>query len=866
MNTMNPVLQNYIDEYSSRGITLDSFQIHACRAMSQGHDVLVCAPTGSGKTVVAHYAVELSLAQGYRCIYTAPIKALTNQKYAELVERHGEEHVGLLTGDNTINREAHILVVTTEVLRNMLFSGAQEIDDIGYVVLDEVHYLADKERGPVWEEIILTLPSTARLVGLSATVANTQELLRWLRSVRGPSELVLSEHRPVPLMQHVSVGHRVYPLYGKEPGEPLGALVSALSRLEEKGRARIGDRERRRIISQLQERDMLPAIEFIFSRKGCEKAVQGLVRRDITLTNPQERKIIKKRVEEVRKTLSESDIRAINFEASASCLVRGYGAHHAGVYPALKTLIEKLMEEGLLKLVYATGTLALGIDMPVRSVVVESLRRWDGEEFVDLSATEYTQLIGRAGRRGRDDVGHALILGSSDLDPYFLASLGSGKVEPLLSAFTPSYNTVINLIADRPYSQARAIMGRSFAQYQRNADLQHIEQRLEKIRARIRQEEENLVCSHGNLVEYLRARASAGRQAKSARKAAKREYRSRIKKSFAAARNSRVYAYQINGELEYCLLLSAGANKHRIIDWYGDIRWLREEDLGSDMREVGSVSLPTGLSLKSKETREALADAIVAEVNERTELGIDRDLLGSWSRFAHTQVDDEHPCASCPDVREHIRQGQSLISLDARSVELTDMASGYEDSVGREFDATASILSTFGLLQGQKGSYHIGPGAPLLRALHTENDLLLYLCLSALSEGELSAVEFAGWSSMFLGDDRLRSFLPRSSTLARLARKAQVEQRYLIELEQSNAVERTGELTPGCADVFEAWASGAPMEQCLADSRLAAGDFITAARRLIDLLGQIATAGEGTWIEDVASQARSLVRRNEVLL
>ena len=866
------LLTDYVESYAARGIHLDPFQIEACQALDNGRDVLVSAPTGSGKTVVANYAVTLALASSRRCIYTAPIKALSNQKHAELARTLGEDNVGLLTGDVTINRDAPILIVTTEVLRNMLFQGAPEIDDVGYVVLDEVHYLADRDRGPVWEEVILSLPAHVRLVSLSATVANSGEVIGWLRSVRGSTELIKSDVRPVPLDQHVAVGRRILPLYG-EGDEPSSALIRALRAQADRAperhdrRRRLTDSDRRRLIETLEDRDMLPAIEFIFSRKGCDMAVRALIKADVWLTSRAEQNAIREQVDELRDTLSESDRRAVHFETSASALVRGFGAHHAGVLPALKSLTERLMEQGLLRIVYATGTLALGIDMPVRSVVLEELRRFDGQGFVDLSATEYTQLIGRAGRRGKDLVGNAVVIGSDDLDAWALADLGSGRVEPLVSAFTPSYNTVVNLLADQTYSAARDLMGASFAQYQRNADLGQIEARAQRIRRGIQTEEAHLTCERGDLVEYLRKRAALGRAAKSARKQAKRTYRTRIAQSFEAARTGVLYAFARGGVLEYGVVLSVGDGKLRILDWYGQMSWLREGDLSSELREVGEVVLPHGRSMRDRDAREQVAEAIIEAVDERSELGLDRDLLDSWDRFAEPrdEVLADHPCHTCPDLEAHIKAGESLLSLDARLRELQEMAENFHDSVGREFDKTVGVLVELGILQRSDEGVYLGPGAPMLRELHVDSDLLLYQCLSELREGQLDSASMAGWASMFLADDRLGSSLPHSGALAGLARRAGQQAEFLQNLELRYEITRTGVPTPGCADIFAGWVSGATLEECLAASGMAAGDFITAARRVVDLLGQIAQAGGEFWFADVARKARSGMQRGELL-
>ncbi|WP_083078679.1 DEAD/DEAH box helicase [Actinobaculum suis] len=920
------LIKDYVEGYAARGITLDDFQVEACQALARGRDVLVCAPTGSGKTVIAHCAVYLALAAEKRCVYTAPIKALSNQKYAELKETLGAEHVGLLTGDQAINREAQIIVVTTEVLRNMLLHADPEIEDFGYAILDEVHYLADPDRGPVWEETILSLPEHIRLASLSATIANAEELASWMRSVRGPTELIVSETRPVPLEQYVSTGTRLLPLYAKgtaprlaggtaaadaptdtsadastgdSPGDstgestdasapaaaaetpqPSNALVSSLGQRRRAGERprRLEARDRRRIISMLEERGMLPAIEFIFSRKGCDAAVEALVRRDITLTTPHEQSEIRAAARELRASLSESDLQAVGFDRAVRALIRGYGAHHAGVYPPLKELTEKLMERGLLRIVYATGTLALGIDMPVRSVVLEELHRWNGSEFVDLTATEYTQLIGRAGRRGKDKVGYAVVVANADTDPYHLADLGSGKVEPLLSAFQTSYNTVVNLLADRSYAAARDLVNRSFAQYQRNAELGGVVARMERIRRRIAEEEKKLHCDCGDLAEYMRLRSRLGRARKAARRKAKREYQERIYDSFEQVRPGMVYAYSLQTELFYGVVTSSDGLRARVVDWDGNMYWLYAEDLASEMRPIEPITMPHGLSMRDPVARDQVADSILDIVAERADLGIDRDLLLSWSRYAPPRDVRvaHHPCASCPRLGVHMREGQELLSLHTAHEQLNRIAQGYEDSAGRDFDATAQVLLELGVLQrdteaestpgeqtGQK--VRLGIGAERLREIHAEGDLLIYSCLLALPEKCLDPAGMAGWASMFLGDDRLGLYPPRTRELFDLARVARREADHLRAVEERHGISRTPDITPGCADAFAAWAGGASLQTCLDMSRLPVGDFVGAARRLIDLLGQLMIAGKDTWVAGIAHRAREAVRRRELM-
>ncbi|MBR6459665.1 MAG: DEAD/DEAH box helicase [Actinomycetaceae bacterium] len=865
------LIEQYIASYAARGITLDPFQIDACRALDADRDVLVCAPTGSGKTVVARYAVELALSRGKRCIYTAPIKALSNQKYHELAEALGADTIGLLTGDTSINPDGQILVVTTEVLRNMLLHDSPVIDDVAYAVLDEVHYLADRERGPVWEEIILSLPPSARLVSLSATVSNTDELVGWLSSVRGSTALISSDIRPVPLSQHVSFGQRLYPLYDNDyiEAHPSPALMRAVEREQsrEKRGQRIGPKARNNIIQLLEKRDLLPAIEFIFSRKSCDNATESLLHLGVTLTTKEEQKQIRAEVEAIGASLSASDKRAIDFSLRSQAMIRGYSAHHAGVYPPLKELTEQLMSRGLLKLVYATGTLALGIDMPVRTVVLEDLTRWDGSNFVDLSAREYTQLIGRAGRRGKDSKGYAIILGTSRLDPYLLAELGSGDVEELLSAFYPSYNTIVNLLERMPAREARGLIARSFAQYQRNSDVAEIEGRLAAIYDAQEKEKAGLECDRGDVHEYLLMREHAPRAHRNQRRKAKADYHRKIQQSFLKARTGYAYAFAREGRLTYGLVLSRNGKKMRIIDWDGNVSWLREDDVSSHLREVGECPLPHGLSVRSPDGREQILDRLADCVLERADLGLDRDLERSWDRLV--KADDapyvSHPCHSCPDRDEHIAHGRDFVALDAERQRLTALIDKYVDSSGRDFDRAVDVLCDVGLVRREeRGEVALLAGARSLQSLHLEADLLLYECLMALSANQLDAEEMVGWTSLFLMDDRLGTHLPSRAPLRELTLSAYRIADRLRSIEYSHGIERTGDVTAGCADTFVLWAQGAPLEECLKSSRLTAGDFINAARRLVDLLGQIALAGSGTWIGSTAHAARSLMRRNEL--
>ncbi|GFJ94619.1 hypothetical protein Prum_082610 [Phytohabitans rumicis] len=386
------------------GFDLDDFQREACEALERGSGVLVCAPTGAGKTVVGEFAVHLTLrAEGVKrkVFYTTPIKALSNQKYHDLVQRYGPDAVGLLTGDNAINGDAPVVVMTTEVLRNMLYAGSSTLDGLAYVVMDEVHYLADRFRGAVWEEVIIHLPASVTLVSLSATVSNAEEFADWLVTVRGETAVVVSEHRPVPLWQHMLVGRRMFDLFHDADAarkhdvhpELLRYSRETLRRLEltdgypprGRGGRRWRPPLRADIVERLDREGLLPAILFIFSRAGCDAAVQQCLHAGLRLTTPEERAEIRRVVETRMMAIPGEDLSVLGYWEWLDGLERGLAAHHAGLLPAFKEVVEELFVRGLVKAVFATETLALGINMPARCVVLERLVKFNGEAHVDLT-------------------------------------------------------------------------------------------------------------------------------------------------------------------------------------------------------------------------------------------------------------------------------------------------------------------------------------------------------------------------------------------------------------------------------------------------------------------------------------------------
>ena len=445
---------------------LDDFQHEAFRALDAGQSVLVSAPTGSGKTLVAAYAVHRALCARGKAFYTTPLKALSNQKYNELVATYGADHVGLLTGDTTVRPRAPVVVMTTEVLRNMLLAGSDLLEGLHTVVLDEVHFIQDPYRGGVWEEVLVLSPLEVRFVCLSATVNNADELGGWLRSVRGETAVIVERQRPIVLRHHFAVRRReeqqiaVLPLLqdsGRPGNEGLRldqavrrALQGRPAHWQPRGRGpRLPFRPplRTEMVQELGTRDMLPAIVFIFSRAACDDAVSQVVRDGVRLTDAAERAAIREVAERRVEPLSDEDLQVLGYAEWLEGLERGVAAHHAGLVPVFRETVEECFEAGLLKVVFATETLSLGINMPARSVVIERFSKYGSAGRAMLTSGEYLQLTGRAGRRGLDEEGHAVVAWSSEITFGEAARVASAPPPDLRSAFRPTYNLAVNLVA-----------------------------------------------------------------------------------------------------------------------------------------------------------------------------------------------------------------------------------------------------------------------------------------------------------------------------------------------------------------------------------------------------------------------------------
>lgn len=877
------------------GFPMDGFQIRACAALAHGRSVLVAAPTGAGKTVVGEFAVHLAREAGRKCFYTTPIKALSNQKYHDLVAAHGSEQVGLLTGDTTINGEAPIVVMTTEVLRNMLYARSSTLHDLGFVVMDEVHYLADRFRGGVWEEVIIHLPDPVTIVALSATVSNAEEFGAWLATVRGSTDVIVEEHRPVPLYQHVMVGHQLHDLFnGSGIVNPELLRIAAAEARSSRHRMSTRDRGRRRrspstpwrsdVIARLNEAGLLPAIYFIFSRAACDDAVQQCLSAGLRLTTPHERRTIREEVLAASRQLPDEDLGALGFDAWLDGLERGVAAHHAGLLPLFKETVELLFRAGLIKVVFATETLALGINMPARTVVLEKLVKWNGETHVELTPGEYTQLTGRAGRRGIDVEGHGVVVWHTGLDPAVLAGLASTRTYPLRSSFQPSYNMAVNLAGTLGQHAAREVLETSFAQFQADRSVVGLASSLRRLEEAQAGYLEAMQCHLGDFAEYAALRSELSRHEKELSRDAAARRRASTLESLTGLRSGDMIMIPAGRRAGCAVVLDPGDvttgewPRPMVLTSERQVRRLNPVDVPHPVSVIGRLRIPKGFNARNPQARRDLAAALqqatpdTARHNPRSASSVDDGTSQLRARLR------QHPCHGCADREAHARWGERLARTTREISDLQQRIAGRTSSVARRYDRICDILVELGYLLPEPidAASRVTHAGSILRRLYTESDLLVSQCLREgtwrdLKPAELAAVVstvvFEGRKSRDSRGARGDVEPPRmpSAKVADVLRETVSVWSMLHDAESRHGLDITRELDAGFAWAAHRWATGGSLSSVLAGADLSAGDFVRWSRQVIDVLGQIATALEDDDpLREAARQAAGAMDRGVV--
>ena len=837
------------------GFELDPFQVRALDAIDGGRSVLVAAPTGSGKTVVAEYAVAKALDEGGKAFYTTPLKALSNQKYGDLARRHGAERVGLLTGDNAINGDAPAVVMTTEVLRNMIYAGSSTLEGLRYVVLDEVHYLQNAYRGPVWEEVIIHLPPTVDLVCLSATVSNAEEFGDWIQTVRGATDVVIEERRPVTLHNLFMVGDRqlteplLLPTFTDgRPNPEAEALdrqhLTSHGFRHPRARSRLYTPRRAEVVDALREREMLPAIYFIFSRAACDDAVEQCLREGVRLTTPEERQAIRAIVESKAEHLSDGDLALLNYGSWLTALEAGVAAHHAGMVPPFKEAVEACFASALVKVVFATETLALGINMPARSVVIEKLTKFTGEAHEKLTPGEYTQLTGRAGRRGIDDVGYGIVLWSPFVPFDQVVTLASTRSYELRSAFRPTYNMAANLVRRYEPAEAHHLLNLSFAQYRSDSDVVRAERRLERLKAEAEKLWDQARCERGDVEELVRLTDEAerlGRQQPSNRTEVERAL-TRIGPGDVLVLPGVVSGGRV------AVITTAARKAGRVLGAVttgGKRVQLGARDFNVAPRPVGHVEMPVPYLPNNHNFHRQVADRL-KKVKLRGD-GVMASATDSKRQAHALQVAAQaaaHPVAGCPDHRAHLLAVRRAYQRE-RDVRLTERdIRGRSESLARQFDRVLRILEAWGYVDG----WALTAAGERLAAIYHESDLLVAEVLRSGLLDDLSPPEVAALASTLTYETRgpgagPAPVMPGSNLRERWVHVEHVA-RELNLAEEDAGLPATRPPDAGFALLAHGWAKGEELSTLIEDEDMTGGDFVRNVKQLIDLLRQLGDAAE----------------------
>ncbi len=892
---------------------LDDFQRRACQALEDGHGVLVCAPTGAGKTVVGEFAVHLALAAGRKCFYTTPIKALSNQKHADLVRRYGHDSIGLLTGDQSINGDAPVVVMTTEVLRNMLYADSHTLQGLSHVVMDEVHFLADRMRGAVWEEVILHLPEDVRLVSLSATVSNAEEFGSWIQTVRGDTTVVVDEHRPVPLWQHVMVGKRLFDLFDYRAG---GATSNARQLLVDpqllrhiahrreadrladwrpRGRGG-GDHRGRRpsinrgpsrpdVIELLEAEQLLPAITFIFSRAGCDAAVKQCLRSSLRLTTDTERARIAEIVDRRCADLSDSDLVVLGYHEWRDGLLRGVAAHHAGMLPAFRHTVEELFTEGLVKAVFATETLALGINMPARTVVLERLIKFDGEQHVQLTPGEYTQLTGRAGRRGIDVEGHAVVLWTPDVDPAEVAGLASTRTFPLRSSFAPSYNMTINLVNQMGPTQAHKLLESSFAQYQADRSVVGLVRGIDRGEKMLDEIAAELGGRDAPVLEYARLRAQINQREKAQARASRVQRRRAVNDALSALRRGDIVNIASGRRAGLAVVLEAARDEEDPRPLVlTENRWagrISSADYAGASAKVGTMTLPKRVEHRQPRVRRDLASALRSATEGMSvpkgrrsgpprDHDVDPDLAGLREQL------QRHPAHRLADREEKVRLAERYLRIERDNEQIQQKVAAATNSLARTFDRIVVLLTERGFIRDADGSPRVTDDGRLLARIYSESDLLVAECLRAGAWEGLTPAELAGVLSAVLYESRGDAATPQAAEIptAKLRRALADTRRLTAELrtdEQRHRIALSREPDEGFVAAVYRWATTGDLASALDASDvgrtgapMSAGDFVRWCRQVLDLADQVRNAAPTAELRGAAKRAIADVRRGVV--
>ncbi len=865
---------------------LDDFQRSAIEALAAGESVLVAAPTGSGKTLVAEFAIERALEMGGKCFYTTPLKALSNQKFGDFVARYGAAKVGLLTGDNTINGEAPIVVMTTEVLRNMLYERSSTLAGLESVVMDEVHYLQDPYRGAVWEEVLIHLPPTVSVICLSATISNAEEFGEWIGTLRGPTRVVIEEKRPVPLEHHYLIGRDLHPMHVEQDGRlaPNPYIVSldqeelrfrtyyrrssGAARTQQIARPREGRRRvyaprREEVVETLAAAAMLPAIYFVFSRAGCQRSVEWVAGAGIRLTTQEESRRIREFAEMRAAWMDEGDLETLGFYDFVEALSAGIAAHHAGMLPVFKETVEEMFEAGLVKVVFATETLSLGINMPAKTVVIEDLWKFQGERHELLTPGEYTQLTGRAGRRGIDEIGHAVVVYQRQVPFERVAALASTRTYELTSSFRPSYNMAVNLVRNYTREQAHRLLNSSFAQFLADRGVVALERQLERDTAYLAGYHEQMGCDLGDFAEYWELREKARWILDDSHKGHEKARLDAIRAALGSLKPGDVIFLPRAKRRGLAVVLDTREGRSTVLTQDRKIFRLSNRDFEEPPVTLARVPLPRSGSSRSARYRRDIAARLVAlDVRPQRHRGGTLDAKAERDAARYERRAEQHPCHACPERAKHERWAARASQLEVQLRGVQRRIRTRTETLARQFERVLGVLEELGYVRG----FDILPKGQMLSRIYGEGDVLVAEALATDALDGLSPAEAAALVSTVVYESRER--VPRVGEMPTAESAKRYEKliglwRRVRRAEDENHVELCRELDAGFAGAAYHWAQDRPLEDVLGEIDMAPGDFVRCCKQLLDVLRQIQeVAPVGAAV--IAKSAHAAVNRSVV--
>ena len=855
-----PALTPDVDPSSVFPFELDQFQNDAIASLNAGRSVVVCAPTGSGKTLVGEYAIYRALARGKRVFYTTPLKALSNQKLRDFRSEFGFDSVGLLTGDASINRDAPILVMTTEIFRNMLYGTpigqvGTSLIDVEAVVLDECHYMNDRQRGTVWEESIIYCPESIQLVALSATVANSDRLTDWLNQVHGPTDLIYSDYRPIPLQFHFGNTKGLFPLLNQTKTQLNPRLVKRKKKRGDRSKyiARQESPTLNYTLEHLRQRDMLPAIYFIFSRRGCDRAVAEVG--DLWLVDGDEAQRLRPQIDEFLTRNPEAG-RA----GHVAPLYRGIAAHHAGILPAWKGLVEELFQQGLIKVVFATETLAAGINMPARTTVISTLSKRTDSGHRLLNPSEFLQMAGRAGRRGMDDMGHVVTLQTPFEGAKEAGYLATSNPDPLVSQFTPSYGMVLNLLQTHTLEEAKELVERSFGQYLANLHLQpqykqisDVKQQLGEINLQIASISDEDVAQYEKLRQTLKVeRKLLTTLQEQAAEVRKEELGMML--NFAVSGtllslkgenvevSAPVTAVLVgktpSSEAPFLVCLGCDnrwyvASIHDVIDLYAQLPRI---DVPPDLLPPATLSLKPGESCYGDE----LTNAIAAQIPEPIDsLSMPEEVVEQLRRVTSLQEQMESsPLHKLGNAASVYKRQARAVELKAEIEELQSQVEQQSQHHWEEFITLIEILQYF------EGLDNLVPTelGQMAAAIRGENELWLGLVLASGKLNKLDPHHFATAIAALVTETSRpdsRVFFELSGEVADALASLRSIRRKVNQLQYRYSVALPVWLEFELIALVEQWALGMNWVELCENTTLDEGDVVRILRRTLDLLSQI---------------------------